>query len=145
LLDYLINRARTFIFSTALPPYFAGQIRAALELARAADEKRAHLSLISDLLRSELSATGIGCGASSTQIIPIGLGDNEAALGVAAYLQGAGFAVRAIRPPTVPPGTSRIRLSLTASLSIEDIRRLAAAIDAACKSLPQLPAVSVHA
>lgn len=143
--DYLINRARTFIFSTAMPPYLAGQVRAALGLAQAADERRAHLRTIANALRQEFAAAGIDCGASSTQIIPICLGGNEAALDVAVWLQNAGFAVRAIRPPTVPAGTSRIRLSLTASLSMENIARLASAVNAAVKPLSQVSAASTHA
>ena len=143
--DFLINRARTFIFSTAMPPYLAAQIRAALALARTADEKRAHLRTISEILRTRLSAAGISCGRSCSQIIPIYLGTNDAALAVAACFQDAGFAVRAIRPPTVPAGTSRLRLSLTASLSLEEIHRLAAATEAAVRSLPQVASTSVHA
>jgi 8-amino-7-oxononanoate synthase len=126
--DFLINRARTFIFSTAMPPYFAAQIRTALAIARGADHKRAHLRGISELLRATLVGNGIDCGASSAQIVPVRLGSNEAAMHLAAELQGAGFAVRAIRPPTVPEGTSRIRLSLTASLSMDDVRSLSVAI-----------------
>lgn len=143
--EFLINRARTFIFSTAMPPYLAGQIRAAVGLARQADDRRAHLTVISDSLRERLRAAGVDCGASATQIIPLRLGGNEAALGVAARLQAAGFAVRAIRPPTVPAGTSRIRLSLTAVLSLGDVRRLADAIESAVKSLPQYSSAAVHA
>jgi 8-amino-7-oxononanoate synthase len=133
--DFLINRARTFIFSTAMPPYFAGQIRAAIELVREADEKRAHLAAIAGELRKKLAAAGVDCGASVTQIVPVTLGGNEAALRVAARLQEEGFAVRAIRPPTVPEGTSRIRFSLTAAISMEDINRLAGATAAALQSV----------
>lgn len=142
--DYLVNRARTFIFSTAMPPYMAGQIRAALELTRDADDARTHLHAIATELRTRLIAADIDCGASSTQIVPIHLGDNEAALSVAAALQDAGFAVRAIRPPTVPEGTSRIRFSLTASLSMDEIRRLALATEAAIKTM-QSSATTAHA
>ncbi len=131
--DYLINRARTFIFSTAMPPYMTGQIRAAIELARGAEDSRTHLRAIGTELRRALISAGIGCGATSTQIIPIRVGENEAALSLAASLQNAGFAVRAIRPPTVPAGTSRIRFSLTSSLSVDDVRRLAFATEAAMK------------
>jgi 8-amino-7-oxononanoate synthase len=144
--DLLINRARTFLFSTAMPPYLAGQIRAALHLARAAESERAHLRRIATALREALAATGHGFGASTTQIVPVLLGDNETALHVAAQLQENGFAVKAIRPPTVPPGTARLRLSLTSWISLEDVRRLAAAIDTACQSTPQPSSAStVHA
>ena len=132
--DYLVNRARTFIFSTAMPPYLAGQIHAALHLALEADDRRAHLRKIASALREELSAAGLSFGASTTQIVPVILGSNEAALRVAAELQANGFAVKAIRPPTVPAGTARVRLSLTSSITLENIRRLAAVMDAACKS-----------
>lgn len=144
--DHLINRARTFIFSTAMPPYLAGQIHAALPLARAADAERAHLRAIASALREELAAAGFRCGASSTQIVPVVLGTNEAALHVANELQRDGFAAKAIRPPTVPAGTARIRISLTSKLSLDDIRRLVSALSTAHKSLPQsISASVVHA
>jgi len=141
--EHLINRARTFVFSTAMPPYLAGQIRAALALARAADGERAHLRAIASALRDGLAASGLRCGASCTQIVPVVLGTNEAALHVASELQRGGFAAKAIRPPTVPPGTARVRISLTSKITLDDIRRLVAAISAAHKSLPQAIAASV--
>ena len=140
---YLINRARTFIFSTAMPPYLAGQIRAALELARGADgdRTREHLRTIADELRAALAAGGVDCGTvasgGATQIVPVMLGSNEAALHVASALQRAGFVARAIRPPTVPAGTARVRISLTSAITREDVARLAAVIRTACSSLPQ--------
>jgi len=130
--DFLINRARTFIFSTAMPPYLAGQIRAALELARAADDRRAHLREMAEMLRNSLFAAGINCGASSTHIVPVILGSNEAALHVARELQRAGFAAKAIRPPTVPPGTARIRISLTSRITREQAQHLAEVLRSAC-------------
>ena len=141
--EHLINRARTFVFSTAMPPYLAGQIRAALALARAADGERAHLRAIASALRDGLAASGLRCGASCTQIVPVVLGTNEAALHVASELQRGGFAAKAVRPPTVPPGTARVRISLTSKITLDDIRRLVAAISAAHKSLPQAIAASV--
>jgi 8-amino-7-oxononanoate synthase len=141
--DYLINRARSFIFSTAMPPYMAGQIRAALELAFEADGRRDHLRSIANELRTSLAVGGVNCGGSASQIIPVCLGSNEAALSLAAHLQEAGFAVRAIRPPTVPAGTSRIRLSLTASISKDDIHRLALAIEAGLNT-HGVQAISTH-
>ena len=144
--EHLINRARTFIFSTAMPPYMAGQIRAALVLARGAEAERGHLREIAAALREGLAAAGLRCGTSSTQIVPVMLGTNEAALHVASELQHDGFAVKAIRPPTVPAGTARIRISLTSKITMDDIGRLVAAISAAHKSLPQsIPASVVHA
>jgi len=141
--EHLINRARTFIFSTAMPPYMAGQIRAALVLARGAEAERGHLREIAAALREGLAAAGLRCGTSSTQIVPVMLGTNEAALHVASELQHGGFAVKAIRPPTVPAGTARIRVSLTSKVMHDDVRRLVAAILAAHKSLPQSNSASV--
>lgn len=132
--EFLINRARTFLFSTAMPPYFARQIRAALKIARKEDSRRKHLHEISIALREGLSAAGLNYGASSTQIVPVILGGNEAALRVAAQLQAAGFAVRAIRPPTIPSGAARIRISLTSRITLADVHRLVGAIDAAVHS-----------
>ncbi|HTZ76121.1 MAG TPA: 8-amino-7-oxononanoate synthase [Candidatus Aquilonibacter sp.] len=142
--EFLINRSRTFIFSTAMPPYLASQIRAALRLALAADDRREQLRVTSKELRRGLAAVDVNCSASMTQIIPICLGSNEEALSVAAHLQRAGFGVRAIRPPTVPIGTSRIRFSLTAAASLDDVRRLATATAAAIKGA-QVLSNPVHA
>jgi 8-amino-7-oxononanoate synthase len=144
--DYLVNHARTFIFSTAMPPYLAGQIRAALDLAREAEPERIHLREIASFLRDGLAAAGINFGASTTHIVPVLLGSNETALHVASELQRNGFAAKAIRPPTVPPGTARLRISLTSKITREDVRLLAATIDAACKSASRAAsATAVHA
>ena len=134
--EFLVNRARTFLFSTAMPPYIAGQIHAALAIARAEDSRRTYLRDISSLLRNGLSAAGFNFGLSSTQIVPVIFGANDAALPVAARLRAAGFAVRAIRPPTVPPGTARIRFSLTSQITAEDIRCVVAVMTDAVRSLP---------
>lgn len=144
--EHLINRARPFIFSTAMPPYVAGQIRAAIALARGAEAERAHLRAIASALRDAITVAGLVCGTSRTQIVPVILGTNEAALHVAGELQRDGIAVKAIRPPTVPAGTARIRISLTSEISLDDIRRLVAAISVAHKFLSQsISASVVHA
>lgn len=127
--DYLINRARTFIFSTAPPPYLAGQIHAALALARAAEGERSHLGRVASALRERLTAAGLRSDRSATHIVPVILGSNDLALYVARELQRGGFAVKAIRPPTVPPGTARLRVSLTSRITLEDIRRFVAAVE----------------
>jgi len=144
--EYLVNRARTFIFSTAMPPYLARQIQAALALARAADAERLHLREIAALLRSELAARGFDCGTSATHIVPAILGTNESAVHFAAEFQRSGFAVRAIRPPTVPAGTARVRFSLTSRITRDEVHRLVQAMEAARESLPRaLSASAVHA
>jgi 8-amino-7-oxononanoate synthase len=120
---YLINRARTFLFNTALPPYFAEQIRAALALARGADSERTRLRAMSVRLREDLRAGGWDTGRSASQIVPVLLGENDVAMRIAAELGREGFAVRAIRPPTVTEGTARLRLSLNCSLRDDEVRR----------------------
>ena len=139
---FLINRARTFIFSTGLPPYFAAQVSAGMNLAKEADEMRASLLELSTLLRDELRAGGFDTSGSDSQIVPVILGPNEVALHFAEYLRARGFGVRAIRPPTVPEGTARLRLSLTAKLSKDSIRELVEAIRNARTEFPATRAAS---
>ena len=146
LIEYLVNHARTFVFSTAMPPYLAGQIRAAVDLAREADGKRAHLQMIADALREALTDARVHFGASTTHIVPVLLGSNKMALHVAGHLEAKGFAARAIRPPTVPEGTARIRISLTSKISLKDVRQIATTIEAARESFARTPAtITVHA
>jgi 8-amino-7-oxononanoate synthase len=123
--EHLINRARTFIFSTAMPPYMARQIQAALRLAQTMDEIRKQLMARAQKLRAALRACGLDTGASTTQIVPVMVGGNEDAIAAAEYLQQRGFAMRAIRPPTVKPGQARLRLSITASIGENELERLA--------------------
>ena len=122
--EHLINYARTFIFSTAMPPYMAEQIRAALGLAQGMDRERESLLAKAERLRSSLRAGGWDSGKSSTQIVPWIIGENEQALSAAEHLQSQGFAVRAVRPPTVPPGSARLRFSLTCGISDDELLRL---------------------
>ncbi|MGO9640240.1 MAG: aminotransferase class I/II-fold pyridoxal phosphate-dependent enzyme [Candidatus Acidiferrales bacterium] len=131
--QFLINRARTFIFSTALPPYFSAHVRAGWELAAEADAGRARLSANAELLRGELRARDFDLRGSESQIVPVVLGENERAVAVAEQLRARGFGVRAIRPPTVPPGTARLRLSVTARHTEAALRELAAAIETAAR------------
>ncbi len=122
--QYLVNRARTFVFSTALPPYMAAQVRAAMRLAVAADCERSHLAELGNHLRARLRDAGFDTAKSDSQIVPVILGQNERALEFSAGLCRAGFAVRAIRPPTVPAGGARLRLSLHVGLSKQVLDRL---------------------
>jgi 8-amino-7-oxononanoate synthase len=125
---FLINRARTFIFNTGLPPYFASQIAAGMSLAAEANGERLRLRKLSAFLRNELRTNGFDVGSGDSQIVPVLLGSNEAAVHFAEGLRMRGFGIRAIRPPTVPEGTARIRLSLTAKLSEEILAALVAAM-----------------
>jgi len=126
--DFLINRARPFVFSTALPPYCAAHVSEAVALVREADRERAQLRNVSEYLRARMRAANFDIGRSDSQIVPLILGANEKALRVAGGLAAAGFAVRAIRPPTVPKGTARLRFSLTAGLSMEEMDKLIKAL-----------------
>jgi 8-amino-7-oxononanoate synthase len=122
--DHLINRARTFIFSTAPPPYIAGQIRAAMNLAAGMDRERGELQRRAAWLVREFRFAAFDTGGSASQIVPAILGKNEDTLEAAEFLQREGFAVRGIRPPTVPEGKSRLRFSLTSRISSTEISRL---------------------
>jgi 8-amino-7-oxononanoate synthase len=122
--QYLVNHARSFIFSTALPPYLAAQVLAAIRIATAADAERVRLVELATHLRARLRDNGFDTARSDSQIVPVMLGENERALALAARLGQDGFAVRAIRPPTVPPGTARLRLSLTVKHTTEMLDRL---------------------
>jgi 8-amino-7-oxononanoate synthase len=102
----------------------AAQVAAAIRLAAKADSERQVLASSAERLRTGLQDAGFDTGASTSQIVPVLLGSNERALAVAAALQSDGFRVRAIRPPTVPEGTSRLRLSVTAPDPPEAIDRL---------------------
>jgi 8-amino-7-oxononanoate synthase len=122
--EHLINHARTFIFSTAMPPYMAGQIRVALQLAQGMDEQRSALLSGARRLAAGLRGQGYDTAGSSTQIVPVVVGENEEALALAEYLQQRGFAVRAIRPPTVKAGRARLRFSITAAIAPSELERL---------------------
>jgi 8-amino-7-oxononanoate synthase len=129
--QYLVNRARTFIFSTALPPYFAAQIGKAVEIVAEAEAQRSKLLALAGFLRARLREAGFNIGTSDTQIVPVLLGGNDTAVDYAHALQRAGFAVRPIRPPTVPEGQSRLRLSVTTKLSKEVLDKLVKTLAAA--------------
>lgn len=130
LIDYLVNTAGGFIFTTALPPAVLGAVDAALDLLPAMDAERSHLSALGDRLRAGLSTLRLDHGPSTTQIVPAIIGPEDETLVLSAKLEGAGLLVSAIRPPTVPPGTSRLRIALRASHSEKDVDALLTAIEA---------------
>lgn len=121
--DYLVQRCGGLIYSTALPPPVLGSIAAAVELLPSLDAERAHLLSLAGVLREGLQSQGWDCGSSTTQIIPVIAGSEERVLHLAAALEAEGFLAAAIRPPTVPAGTARLRLSLSAAHRREDIER----------------------
>jgi 8-amino-7-oxononanoate synthase len=126
--EFLINHARTLVFSTAMPAYMAGQILAALKLARSMDGERKRLLERAILLAMALNSSGTP--GQHSQIIPVILGSNENAVSAAKFLQEQGFAVRAIRPPTVPVGSARLRFSLTTRITNEHVMAVLAALRA---------------
>jgi len=124
--DFLINRCGGIVYATALPPAVLGAIDAALDLVPTLDAERARVQAMAARLRRRLTAAGLSCGASSTQIVPVLLGSEDRALRVARGLEDAGFLGVAIRPPTVPAGTSRTSLRPSTPISRdEDVDRLA--------------------
>jgi 8-amino-7-oxononanoate synthase len=122
-IEYLVQRARPFVFSTAPPPALADALDASLAIVESEPGRRQRLHDRARFLRTRLAAAGIRVPAGSSQIVPILIGGNEAAVSVAGVLQREGFDVRAIRPPTVPPGTARLRVSVNAALSEEVLDR----------------------
>lgn len=142
--EHLVNHARTFIFSTALPPHIAGQIGAALQLAAGMDEERECLLTLARSLCDSLRGEGFETGRSDSQIVPVMLGSNEATLDAAEHLQREGFAVRGIRPPTVPAGGARLRLSLTTRIPETELARLVESL-VAWRSRQNLSVASGHA
>ena len=119
LIDYLTSRCAGFLYSTAPPPAVLGALDAALEVIPALDLERMRLAGMAEAVRSAVQGAGYDTGASSTQIIPVIAGTEAAALGLQQLMEMAGFLAVAIRPPTVPAGTARLRLSLSAALDDE--------------------------
>jgi 8-amino-7-oxononanoate synthase len=115
LIDYLHNRARSFIYSTALPPPVLGAIAAAFALVRDEPERRLDLLRQAALFRQGLSSAGFDTLGSETQIVPALVGKNDPTLQFAAALRDRGLMAVALRPPTVPPGKARVRFSLSAA------------------------------
>jgi len=127
-IDYLIQRARPFIFSTAPPPSVAAALAASLDIVATEPERRARLASRVTRLYDALSAHGLAVPCDPSHIIPIVIGDNARTVAAAEALQAQGFDVRAIRPPSVPPGSARLRISVNAMLDDETIDRFAAAL-----------------
>jgi 8-amino-7-oxononanoate synthase len=123
--DYLVNKARPFIYSTAPPPVIAAAVKRALKLV---DEEPWRRTRVLDLSRLAHDMICRGAPFRGSQIIPVILGDAERTLSAAADLQRAGFDVRAVRPPTVAEGTSRLRISIHADHSESEIAALAEAL-----------------
>lgn len=125
LIDFLRNRARTQIYATGLPAGICAAASAAIDHISSQPEQRCHLHQLSDLLRSLLHKQGIEYASGSCgPIVPVILKDADRAVAVSESLQETGFFVPAIRPPTVPAGTSRLRITISAAHTEGDIQSL---------------------
>jgi len=134
-IDFLIQRARPFIFSTAPPPPVAAALEASLTVIESEPERRHMLSERSALLGRLLTSAGFPVRNPVSQIIPIILGQNDRACEAAAELQQAGFDVRALRPPTVPSGTARLRVTVNIGLDEATLRRFASTLKEICSTV----------
>lgn len=122
--DFIINKATGFIYSTAASPAVVGAAFKAWELVKSLDKERETLQNLGNTLRKMLKGHGFNIGASETHIIPIILNEEEKCLKAQKALLRAGVIVSCIRPPTVPPGTSRLRIALTTRHTNNDLKLL---------------------
>jgi len=127
-IEWLLQRARTYIFTTGSSPIIACALLASLELIEQGDERRRHLHRLTDTLRAGLAGSRWQLMPSPTAIQPVIIGDNHEALRVALALFERGLWVPAIRPPTVPKGTARLRVSLSSAHSETQVQLLVDAL-----------------
>jgi 8-amino-7-oxononanoate synthase len=125
--DFIVNRCRPFIFSTAPSPLMAVAVREALSILQDEPERQQRLSNLIAFAHREIGAHR-GWQLSGSQIMPYVVGDNARAMALASALQARGFDIRGIRPPTVPAGTARLRISLTNNVGEDDVRAMLAAL-----------------
>jgi 8-amino-7-oxononanoate synthase len=135
LVDFLINSARPFIFSTAPPPPSVAAARAALELLAESPERVERLQANAGALREGLRGEGLEPIESETQIVPLVIGEADDTMALCERLLSEGVFAQAIRPPTVPPGTCRLRLTTMATHRAADLRHAAKLIGGAVRDL----------
>ena len=123
-IDYLIQKANSYVYSTPAPPALSATLSASVNLIEHGDHLRSHLRTLIAYLKDNLNCRKWQLMPSDTAVQPLVVGGNHEALALSEYLQSCGVLVPAIRPPTVPVGTSRLRISLSAAHSIEDIKKL---------------------
>jgi 8-amino-7-oxononanoate synthase len=130
LIDYLSNRARSFVYTTATPPAVAAATIEAIRIATTEPERRTNLRAAARRLRAGLAALGHSVdGPSDGHIVPVPIGEADATMRVGAALRARGLLVGAVRPPTVPVGTSRLRLTVSAAHTSADIDALLTAME----------------
>ncbi len=144
-IDYLVNTARPFIFSTALPPTAVAAAAAALGILEHEPQRVERLRDNAASLRQALSEQGLAIGDSTTQILPVEIGAAEATMELCENVLERGVFAQGIRPPTVPPGSSRLRLTVMASHDRSQLERAAELIGAAARELDLLPAAGLAA
>ncbi|WP_273162483.1 8-amino-7-oxononanoate synthase [Massilia timonae] len=137
-IELLVQRARPYIYTTACPPALAHALLASLDIIGGAEgaSRRAHLAGLVRQLRESLDFQHWKLAASTTAIQPVIIGSNDAALRASAALHEQGLWVPAIRPPTVAPGTARLRVTLSAAHGIDDVAQLAQALNRLEKAAP---------
>ena len=140
LIETLIQFARPYIYTTSQPPAVAWATLKSLQLLREESWRREHLARLIARFREGASALGLQLMDSPTPIQPLLIGDSQRAMQLSAALRERGILVTAIRPPTVPQGTARLRVTLSAAHSAEDIDRLLEALQQALSSLPEINA-----
>jgi 8-amino-7-oxononanoate synthase len=128
LITWLVNHARPYIFSTALTPPTAAAARCAVQIVRREPQRRRHVLALAERLRGELRAMGSGVSDSCCPIVPLIVGAAREAVALSRGLQEQGLLVPAIRPPSVPEGTARLRISVTAGHTEADVDHLVAAL-----------------
>lgn len=135
LIEYLIQKARSYIYTTALPQPVAAASRKALELIQTEDWRRTRLAALIERFRRHAAEARVPLGLSRTPIQPVVLGSEAAVLAAQRELEAEGFWVVAIRPPTVPKATARLRVTLTAAHTESQIDQLAGALGRTCARL----------
>ncbi|MDP1658736.1 MAG: 8-amino-7-oxononanoate synthase [Methylotenera sp.] len=127
-IDYLIQTAKSYVYSTPAPPALSATLSASVSLIEQGDDLRAHLHSLITYFKDNLNCKKWQLMPSETSIQPLLVGGNQDALDLSEYLQTRGILVPAIRPPTVPVGTARLRISISAAHSLDDIQNLITAI-----------------
>jgi 8-amino-7-oxononanoate synthase len=133
--DYLLNTARSFVFSTAPPPPVAAAAMAALEVLESQPERVGKLLANATTLRTALAAEGLAVGATQTQIVPVEVGAAQTTMELSERILGQGVFAQGIRPPTVPEGSSRLRFTVMSTHRREELERAATIIGAAAREL----------
>ena len=130
-IDYLIQQARSYVYSTPAPPALSATLIESVNLIENGDDLRAHLQRLIATLKSHLQLKNWFLMPSETAVQPLVIGSNHGAVSLSEHLQKLGILVPAIRPPTVPINTARLRISLSAAHSENDVIQLAKAINKA--------------